>query len=195
MEINDLQDFYIDLDGDIKATVSDTTALFITKTNKLNSEYKVALDINEIKDAINKINPRFNVDIKPFRLYSLKHDVNGSLKSVKVFVDYTEHITDGGEIILKGIEFIDNKIYSDHYFIATPETVDKIIKENNLNYKVEKYDTHQPILYSIKYQLCVSDEDCVEGAMNFKTYYVKTEGAPLYNRDFANHLKEILKFF
>jgi hypothetical protein len=195
MEIKELHDFYIDLDGDIKATINDTTASFITETNKLNSEYIIAANLDDIKNIVREINPGFNVDITPLKQYSVKRDADGVLKAVKIFMDHTEVTTNGSDIILKGVEFVGNKIYSDYYFLATPETVAKLIKDNNFSYRVTEYDTHEPILYSIKYQLCVSGEDCAEGAVNFKTYYVKKEAAPMYNRDFAKHLKESLKFF
>jgi len=194
MEINELNDFYIDLDGDIKASVTDKTANFITETDKLNSEYIIAQNLDEIKSAVKEINPGFNVDIEPYKQYSVKRDANGKIRAVKIFMDHTEHIANNGDIILKGVEFVDNKIYSDYYFLATREIVDDLIKSNNLNYRVMEYDTHEPILYAIKYQLCIPGEECAEGVVNFKTYYVKKENAPLYNREFANHLKESLKF-
>jgi hypothetical protein len=194
MEINELNDFYIDLDGDIKTSTTNKTANFVTKTDKLNSEYIIAQNLDEIKTAVKDINPGFNVNIEPFKQYSVKRDAQGKIRAVKIFMEYTEHITNKGDIILKGVEFVGNKIYSEYYFLATREIIDDLIKSNNLNYKVMEYDTHEPILYAIKYQFCIPGQECTEGVVNFKTYYIKKENAPLYNREFANHLKETLKF-
>ena len=47
MEVKDLKDFYIDLDGDIKASAGDAkTAVFITNSDKPSSQYVMVENIS-----------------------------------------------------------------------------------------------------------------------------------------------------
>jgi hypothetical protein len=188
MEIGKLNDFYIDLDGDIKASLTDTRAAFITETTKHYSEYIIAQNLNEIINKVNNLNNSINIDIKVLKQYSVKRDKDDVLKSIKIFIDHAEPLSDGAEIILKGLEFINGETLIDSYFLATREAVENIINKNNINYKIMEYDTHEPVLYAI------TNKSNSGELVNFKTYYVKKGAAPLYNKDFIDHLKAVLTF-
>ena len=193
MEIKDLKDFYIDLDGDIKASADMMTATFVTDTEKLNSKYIIADNLDQIKDDLKKVRPEFNLDIEIFKQYAIKTDKNGNIRGIKLFVDYHE-VGEGTNILLKGIEFIGDKIFTDYYFTGTKEAVAKLIEDNKLVYKVMDYETHSPILYAIKYEMPIPGKETANGVVNFKTYYVKNEMANMYNNEIASFAKENLRF-
>ena len=80
MEVKDLKDFYIDLDGDIKASAGDAkTAVFITNSDKPSSQYVMAENIDQIKSAIKQINSDYDLDFEilkieyPQLIHKFKH--------------------------------------------------------------------------------------------------------------------------
>jgi hypothetical protein len=119
MEIIDYNDFYIDLDGDIKVSFSENVAKFITnvsKNDKLNSEYFLAKNPNEILDKVKSINPSVDYDsVGLFKQYSLKFDNNNELKSIKIYYDYN-WLADSLTYLLLGYNVSENNIESEFYF-------------------------------------------------------------------------------
>ena len=133
MKIEDLNDFYIDLDGDIKTSTVEGKAEFITETDKLNSEYFIAANILEIKLQLKKINPTYDLDIPVFKQYSLKTDKDKQVKAIKIYVDYNDvDEPETRHILLEGIEFTNNDIFKEYYLTTTIDNIRRIIKEMNL---------------------------------------------------------------
>lgn len=186
-KVSELKDFYIDLDGDIKAATGEFVCTFVTETNKLDSKYVFAQTMDEIKDAVKLVNPSFVLDINVFKQYSVKTNKQGEIKAIKVFTDYAD-AHDGLDMILMGIELNGKTITKDFYFFANEVDVNKFIQDNNLVYQVMKYDTHTAVLYSVKYDMDTNN------VINFKTYYVPNETAVLYTKGITVALKESLRF-
>ena len=187
MEIKDFKDFYIDLDGDVKATSKDSkVAIFVTDTNKPNSEYIMANNIDEIKEAVSKINPEFNLDIDIFKQYSIKFDKDNNIVGVKVWADNND-VVDNLNMLLTGYDITENGVTRDYYFTATLDDVNNFIEKNKLVYEVKEYDTHKHFLHSVKY-------DVDNNIINFKTYYIISEHAIYYTNELVPHLKKILRF-
>ena len=187
MEIKDLKDSYIDLDGDVKATSNNSKiAVFVTDTDKPMSEYRIADKINEIKELLNELNPLFELDIEIYKQYSIKKDKDNNIVGIKVYTN-NEDSTDGLNMVLTGYDITVNSVIRDYYFIASIDAVNNFISKHNLNYEVKQYDTHKPFLYSVKY-----DKD--NKIVNFKTYYIINEHAIYYTSEMVPHLKKVLKF-
>lgn len=187
MEIKDLKDFYIDLDGDVKTTSGNSNiAMFVTDTNKPNSEYIVADNIDQIKGQLNKINPLFDLDIEIFKQYSIKTDKDGNIIGIKIYADNTDHV-DNLNMILTGYDIRANEVTRDYYFTAPIEAVNQFIEKHKLSYVIQEYDTHKHFLYSVKY-------DNTNNVINFKTYYIINENEIYYTNDMIPHLKKVLRF-
>lgn len=187
MEIKDLRDFYIDLNGDVKASGHrSNTAIFVTDTDKPNSEYNVANNINEIKEAIDKVNPNFSLDLNVYKQYSLKYDKEDVVVGVKVWVDNNDNV-DGLTMVLTGYEITADGVTRDYYFTAPTDAVNNFITSNKLVYEVKQFDTHKAFLYSVKY-------DAKNNIVNFKTYYIVNEHLAYYTNNMIPHLKKVLTF-
>lgn len=186
MTIQDFKDFYIDLDGDVKASTGDHLATFVTDTDKLNSKYLMAESVDEIKEQLKKVNPDFALDIDVFKQYSVKTDKAGDLKGIKLYMDF-DNENDGIHYLILGLDISADGVQKDYYFTADRDTVNRKIAEKALKYEVQDYDTHTPVLYSIK-----MDKD--DQVINFKTYYVTKDMAMFYNESIASVLKQFLKF-
>ena len=83
----DLNDFYVDIDGDIKTSVSDNKSIFTTTNLKLSSEYIIAKDIDEIKNKVKEINSTIEFAYSPYKIYSIKRDIDNVIKSIKIYAD------------------------------------------------------------------------------------------------------------
>ena len=187
MEVKDLKDFYIDLDGDIKASSTDSKkAMFITNTDKPNSQYIIADNIDQIKVAINKINPDFNLDFGVYRQYSVKTDNDGNVVSIKVWSDGDNKVNDL-DVILIGHEISYDEVSRDYYFTGSSDSINNLTQSLNLNYTLREFETHKHFLYSIKY-------DTSNKVLNFKAYYILNEHAMYYSNEMVPHLKKILRF-
>ena len=187
MEITDLKDFYIDLDGDVKASSNNSkTAMFVTDTDKPNSEYIIANSIDEIKELLNEINPLFELDVEIFRQYSVKRDKNGNTIGIKIYADNTDRLDDL-DMVLTGFDITANQVIRDYYFTGDINAINAFIEKNKLTYEVKEYDTHKHFLYSVKY-------DTNNNIVNFKTYYIVNEHAIYYTNEMVPHLKKILRF-
>lgn len=187
-DVSLLKDFYVDLEGDIKAVTDEFVCTFITTNDKLNSKYLFAENIEEIKDAIKKINPGFVLDINIFKEYSVKTNNNGEIKAIKIFADSNNHQENNMELVLTGFELFIDKIIKDEYFLSNEDDIKNYINTHFSLYEYKNYETHKPILYSIK-------SDITTGTLiNFKTYYVRNENAMYYNKDMVNILKQTLRF-
>ena len=185
--ITDYKDFYIDLDGDVKATINNGESVFITETDKLNSKYFIAETKEEITNLLSKINPSFVIDIPILKQYSLKYDKNNNLKSIKVWVNIVE-VSEGYEVIAGAFEIMKDKIIKETFFIASKEQIENYIEKNKLYYRIFEFETHIPILYSIKYD--INTNNCNQ----FKTYYVRNEVKDYYTLQIANFIKNSLTF-
>ncbi len=187
MEIKDLKDFYIDLNGDIKATMDNTnSSVFLTETNKSNSEYFIADNIDQIKNAIKKINPNFILDFDVYKQYSVKYDRNSDVTGIKIWSDNND-IVDDLKMVLTGYDITEDNVLRDFYFVAPINIINNFIKKNKLVYEVKEFDTHKHFLYSVKY-----DED--NTIKNFKSYYIKNDLAIYYTTDMIPQLKKTLSF-
>jgi hypothetical protein len=187
MEIKNLKDFYIDLDGDVKTTNGNSNiAMFVTETNKPNSSYIVADNISEIKNQLNEINPLFDLDIEIFKQYSIKNDKDGNMVSIKIYADNAD-LVDNLNMILIGYDITANDVTRDYYFTASTEAVNAFIQKHNINYVIQEYDTHKHFLHSVKY-------DKSNNVINFKTYYIVNENAIYYTNEMIPHLKKSLRF-
>ena len=187
MEIKDLNDFYIDLDGDIKASnKTHDRAVFVTNTDKPDSEYIIAKSVDEIKEALNEVNPTFELDIEIFKQYSIKRDKDNNVISVKIFADNTDKI-DNLDVVLVGYEISPTNVIRDYYFIGNISDVNNFIRKNQINYIVQEYETHKHFLYSIKY-------DQSNKIINFKTYYIVNQNIMYYTGEMIPHIKKSLRF-
>ena len=191
MDIKDYKDFYIDQDGDIKVSNGlGSEASFITNTNKLNSRYLVANTVDEITKAIKEVAPTygfFNLPI--FKQYSIKTNKNGGIESVKMYIDSNRKIGDI-QVLLEGLEFYNNNLITDLYFVSTKEEFINLLKEYNISYQIKEFETYVPILYAIRYSFD-SDTRIIS---NFKVYYVRKELAYQYTNDFIRFYKDNLRF-
>jgi hypothetical protein len=185
MELHNFKDFYIDLNGDVKANNGEV-AEFITETNKLNSKYIKTESIDEIKKNLSNINPNFELDVDILKQYSLKYNTNEELCGIKLYVDYSDNL-DGLDMVLMGLDITKNNIDKDYYFLSDIHSVNNFISKHNLNYEIKEFETHQPVLYSVKYN--VKNE-----IINFKTYYVINENSSKYDKKNCLLIKSILKF-
>jgi hypothetical protein len=192
MEITDFKDFYIDLDGDVKASTNDenSVAKFLTTTEKLSSQYFVAETIEELKEKIQDINYMFDVSDKNLlKQYSIKSDNNGNVVGVKVYGDYSEK-NDELEYILIGYDINSLGYEKDFYFMGSVDAVNRFIKKNSLVYEIKKFDTHLPYLYSVK-----KNEN--GEIINFKTYYSVIDNVQIYTNKIVptiSLIKQTLKF-
>jgi hypothetical protein len=187
MEIKDLKDFYIDLDGDVKATNGNSNiAMFVTDTNKLNSEYIIANDLDEIKELLSEINPLFELDIEIFKQYSIKRDKNGNTIGIKIYVDNNDQV-DNLNMLLTGYDITSDSVTRDYYFTASTDAVNEFIEKNKLVYEIKEYETHKHFLHSVKY-------DINNKIINFKTYYIVNENSVYYTNEMIPHLKKVLRF-
>ena len=187
MEITDFKDFYIDLNGDVKATVEANVAKFLTTKDKLNSEYLLANLFIELRDKVSDINAQFELDSdKVLRQYSLKTDIDGNVNGIKVYYDYN-NIDGDINYVLMGYDITSTKIDVDYYFLAPVDAVKAFIETNNLVYEIKSYDTHQPFLYSVK-------KNESGDIINFKTYYALNDNVRFYDQNVIPALKQTLKF-
>jgi exo-beta-1,3-glucanase (GH17 family) len=187
MEVKDLKDFYIDLDGDIKASAGDAkTAVFITNSDKPSSQYVMAENIDQIKSAIKQINSDYDLDFEIYKQYSVKCDKDGNVVSIKIWSDSNNRINDL-DTVLVGHEISYDNVVRDYYFTGSIESVNTLIQSSDLNYEIKEFDTHKHFLYSIKY-------DISNNILNFKTYYILNEHAMYYTNEMIPHLKKILTF-
>lgn len=187
MEITDFKDFYIDLNGDVKATVESNVAKFLTTKDKLNSEYQLTNIFTELHDKVSAINTEFELDLeKVLRQYSLKTDIDGNINGIKVYYDYNNV---DGEInyVLMGYDITSTSIDVDYYFLAPIEAVKSFIESNKLVYEIKSYETHKPFLYSVK-------KNEMGEIINFKTYYALNENVRFYDQNVIPALKQTLKF-
>ena len=185
MDIKNLNDFYIDLNGDIKSGNGEK-AEFLTTKDKLNSKYIKAEDINEIKEHLFKINPNFVLDFEVLRQYSLKYDSNNNLVGIKLYVDNNFKL-DNLEINLIGFDITSDKVEKDYYFIDNIDNLNLILNNNNINYIIHNFETHKQILYSVKY-----NEN--NNVINFKTYYVINDSVNYHTKEIYTLMKSSLKF-
>ncbi len=187
MEITDFKDFYIDLNGDVKASTGDKKAIFLTTSEKFNSQYLITNDINELQSKIHDVNATFDVKDKPvFKQYSIKTDQNDNVVGIKIYADYNDN-QDGLKFILIGYDITSLGVEVDYYFLGNVDLVTELIKKHNLIYEIKTFDTHAPFLFSIK-----KDEN--GNVINFKTYYgLKTE-MHFYSEEFIPTLKNTLRF-
>jgi len=187
MEIKDLKDFYIDLNGDIKATIGDKKeAKFITTSDKLNSQYLIAKDVSEIKHLLDQLNPDFILNFEVFTQYSIKRDNDNNIVGVKIYADNND-VKEGLNMILTGYDITNDGVVVDYYFISDLSSINNFISKNNLIYEIKEFETHKHFLYSVKYN---SNNTIV----NFKTYYVNNEMSSYYTLDMVPNLKKVLKF-
>lgn len=187
MEIKDLKDFYIDLNGDIKATIGDKKeAKFITTTDKLSSEYLIAKDISEIKHLLDQINPDFVLDFEVFTQYSIKRDKDNDIVGIKIYAD-NNNVKEDLKMIITGYDITSDSVAKDYYFISDLNHINNFISKNNLAYEIKEFETHEHFLYSVKY-------DSNNTIVNFKTYYVNKDVSSYYTIDMIPHLKKLLKF-
>jgi hypothetical protein len=182
MDIKNLNDFYIDLNGDIKSSNGEK-AEFLTTKDKLNSKYIKTEDINEIKEHLFKVNPNFKLDFEVLKQYSLKYDSNDNLIGVKLYVDYDGKL-DNLNVILMGVDITSDKIEKDYYFI---DNADSFLNNNNINYVIRDFETHKQILYSVKYN--ENNE-----VINFKTYYAINDAINYHSKEIYTLMKSSLKF-
>ena len=86
-----------------------------------------------------------------------------------------------------GLDITKNNIDKDYYFLSDIHSVNNFISKHNLNYEIKEFETHEPILYSVKYN--VKNE-----IINFKTYYIINENSSKYDKKNYTLIKSILKF-
>lgn len=191
MDLNNYKDFYIDLDGDIKASVNtnETTAKFITTNTKPNSDYVIAKTIDELLTQIKKFDPNFNnKELELFKQYAIKTDSNGTPIGIKIYANYNPSIITTFNYIILGYDINHNGILGiDFYFTAPINDVKIFIKQTPLNYDIKEFETHKPILYSIKRNL---DGELI----NFKTYYFSNDQVNLFTNNIIMELKKNLMF-
>jgi hypothetical protein len=192
MEITDFKDFYIDLNGDVKASINNdnSVAKFLTTTDKPNSQYLVADNIEQLKDEIANINSMFDIsDKKIFKQYSIKTDNSGNVVGIKVYGDYSKN-TGGFDYILIGYDINSLAHEEDLYFMGSIESVNNFIEENSLVYEIKKFDSHLPYLYSVK-------RNEKGEIINFKTYYSIIDNVKIYTSQIIPSIeliKQSLKF-
>jgi len=186
MEIKDLKDFYIDLNGDIKATIGNKEAKFITTNDKLDSEYVIANDISEIKYLLDQLNPDFELNFEIFKQYSIKRDQHNEITGVKLYADNSD-VKNGLNMILTGYDITSDAVFKDYYFIGDLVLVNEFIKTNELIYEVKEFETHKHFLYAVKY-------DLNNKIVNFKTYYVNNESLVYHSTEMIPYMKKVLKF-
>jgi hypothetical protein len=189
MEITDFKDFYIDLNGDVKASINDNgIAKFLTTNSKSNSQYFVANNFNELKERIHDVNLMFELQNKNLlKQYAIKTDVNGNVTGIKVYGDY-ENTQNGLNFILIGYDITPLGYENEFYFIAEIDVVKEFIIKNTLVYEIKEYETHKPFLFSIK-------KNEQGDIINFKTYYALNENVILYSKGIIPNLKQNLKFY
>lgn len=190
-----LTDFYVDINGDIKGSEHGLKgeAKFVSTQDKLNSIYYQAFSREEILRAIQENHPESELDIEVYRTYAKKIDpITKEIKAIKIYCEpdfplLKSIIRVGGlKYILFGLEIHQNNLITDHYFIGTLDDAKKFVADNGIIYSFQEYETHKPILYSVKLGL---QGDVV----NFKVYYTTNE-MPDYDEDTIQLLKNSLKF-
>jgi hypothetical protein len=188
MEITDFKDFYIDLNGDVKASISDNSvARFLTTTDKPNSQYFVADNFNELQERVHEVNAMFDLSDKNLlKQYSVKTDVNGNVIGIKLYGDHDSN-QDGFDYILIGYDITSLGYETDFYFMASVGDVNNFIKKKSLVYEIKQFETHEPFLFSVK-----KNEN--GEITNFKTYYAIKENVILYTKGIVPNLKQTLKF-
>jgi hypothetical protein len=188
MNIIDYKDFYIDLNGDVKASVDNKFAKFLTTSDKLDSQYLVANNLDELWNCVKSVNTMFQVDDKNLlRQYSLKRDNNGNLVGVKLYSTQDQHQINSINYILVGYDINSVSYDMDYYFTATIEEALDFIKKNSLVYEIKEFETHKPFLFSLKTTLTGQ-------IINFKTYYTLNENVAIYKSDIVDNIKKVLKF-
>lgn len=188
MDVSGLDDFYVDIDGDIKTTSDRRNATFLNGSDKLGSEYFMAADIQEIQTRLKGFNPDFEVDGNVMKQYSIKRDADGNEVAMKIYSDHDEDVS-GVSIILIGYEiFKDGTFLTDYYFIGEPENVKGFINEAlNDRCSVRDFPTHSVILHSMKY-------DMAQSLVDFKTYYVREGNEYYFSREMIPHFKAGMRF-
>ncbi len=188
MEITDFKDFYIDLNGDVKASINDNSvARFLTTTDKSNSQYFVANNFNELEERVHEVNAMFDLSDKNLlKQYSVKTDVNGNVTGIKVYADHDSN-QDGFDYLLIGYDITSLGYETDFYFMASVNDVIEFIKKNSLVYEIKQFETHQPFLFSVK-------KNEIGEITNFKTYYAINENVILYTKGIVPNVKQNLKF-
>lgn len=189
MEITDFKDFYIDLDGDVKASFdSRKLAKFITTKEKADSEYFFAESFNHLQKRIHEINSMFDpTDKKLLTQFALKMDANGNVVGIKVYGDYQKN-ENGLEYVLIGYDINSIGFDVEYYFMGSQEHVNQFIQENSLNYDIKNFETHTPFLYSVK-------KNESGDIINFKSYYAINSDVRLYTNTLAKSIKKILSSF
>jgi hypothetical protein len=189
--------FYIDLDGDIKGSDSESKfAEFITETDKPNSQYVMAKDKKEIINIATQINSDFDLDLEcqdMLKQYSIKRNKNHEIVGIKAYsgnkgLDGLFAPADF-KMVLTGFDITSESVYRDFYFVGSQDDAEKIISNQKLSYVIQSFETHVPILYSLK---------CDESTkpINFKTYYVRNEPARIFlmNMGYIEQIKQSLRF-
>lgn len=186
MDLSNTYDFYIDIDGDMKVSVMGQNMVceYVDNNEKLDSHYFIATEFDTIKEMVNDINPDFDMDFEVFSQYAVKYDKQKNKRGVKIYTD-CEDIRDNFVMVLLGYEIYPDRILKDYYFFGEMGTVKEYIKKHNINYTIQEFDTHQPILYSVKFQ----DNQIVD----FKTYYVLNRMVRIYNPQFLEKTKLFFK--
>ena len=110
---------------------------------------------------------------------------------MKVFTDFIGNF-ESLDVIAMGVEITKDEIFKDLYFFADRNIADEFIQRHSLVYEIMNYDTHRPVLYSIKYK--VSTIDGTESLVNFKTYYSRNDTYLYYSKENAYLLKQNLRF-
>lgn len=188
MEITDFKDFYVDLNGDVKASIGDTKhAKFLTTEEKFNSEYFFANSFEELQNEVYNVNTMFDISDKMvFKQYAIKTDSNGNVMGIKIYCDYLNN-SGGLNFILVGYDITSVGVETEYYFIGNINTVNKFIIDNKLNYEIKDFETHSPFLFSVK-------RDEANKISNFKTYYTLKDTVNLISYDIIAKMKESMKF-
>lgn len=187
MNLTDLKDFYIDLNGDVKAGTDDHNAKFITDTDKLNSEYKLAETEEDIMTQARSILPSYQKTFPNIlRQYAVKTDKDGTVKGIKV---YAGVIIPAGDLttVVIGDDISSNGIEKDYYYSGSVDAMKALIQQRGFAYEIQTVENHTPVLCSIK--LSVNNE-----IINFKVYYVTNDRANLFDIGTAKYLSETLSF-
>ena len=188
MEITDFKDFYIDLNGDVKASTGDNNfAKFLTTTEKLNSQYYLIDNIDDLQSRVQDINAMFNILDKPvFKQYAIKTDEHENIVGIKIYADYLNN-DDNLNFVIIGYDITSLGFDVDYYFTGSVTAVNDLIKKYNLTYEIKEFETHAPFLFSIK-------KDNEDNVINFKTYYGLKENISFYSESMIPGIKNAFLF-
>lgn len=188
MDITDFKDFYVDLNGDVKATLdSSSKAKFLTTMDKLDSEYLIAPNFDVLRNKVISINPSFDLSKDMLlKQYSVKTNKESDVKGIKVYYDHNKKEGDFNYTLI-GYDITNSDYVIDYYFTAPISAVNEFIENEGLVYEIKTFKTHSPFLYSIKRN--VKNE-----LINFKTYYVLNDFVDIYIENIIRHIKSYLKF-